>query len=83
VRFAETGGLAALVHVEDEIDVALRIMADVLRPVIAHVGEAERQEEARERIGIGAGKFDEFETVEAKRVIVRGHGKTPFNPEFC
>ena len=60
-----SAGLAGRLHVEDEVDVALGVVAHVLRAVVADMGEAQLDEQAGQRLGIGAGELDELEAVEA------------------
>ena len=73
MRAAELGGVAGRLHVQQEMDVALAIMADRLAAVRADMGEAKLAEHPRQRLRIGAGKLDELETVEADRVVAGGH----------
>ena len=68
VLVAELRDLADALHVEQEIDVALGVAADILAAVAADMGEAERDEQASECFGVGAGEFDEFKAVEAEIV---------------
>jgi hypothetical protein len=75
---AEIRDLAGIVHVEQEVDVALRVAADILRLVRADMGEAHLHEQIGQRIGIGPGEFDEFEAVEAHRIVGRPTGRTGF-----
>ncbi len=69
MRLAEIGHLTDRLHVQDEVDVALAVMPDILRPVVAEMREAHRHEQVRQRFRIGSGELDEFETVETDRVI--------------
>ena len=73
VRLAEIGDLPGGVHVEQEIDVALGIAADILGFVIGDMGEAHGREQVRQRLRIGAGELDELEAVEAERVGIGSH----------
>jgi hypothetical protein len=74
MRLAERRRLAGRLHVEDEVDVSLRVTPYILRLVVAEVSEAERREQAGKRVRIGPGELDEFKAVEADRVFVRSHG---------
>jgi hypothetical protein len=74
VRAAKFGYLAGGLHVEDEVDVALTIVADILRSMVAEMGEAHRGEQAGKGFGIGAGEFDELKAIKAERIFVLGHG---------
>ena len=78
--FAELRGLAVRLHVEDEIDVALRIAADVFAAMIADMGETHPGEQIGQRIGIGAGEFDKFKAIKAHKVFgFLGHVTIPVN----
>ena len=75
---AEMRDLSGRIHVEQEVDVALRIAADILRPMRADMSEAHLHEQVSQRIGIGAGELDELEAVQAHGVVVRvGHRESP------
>ena len=78
---AEFRRLALRFHVEQKVDAALGVAADVLGPVGADMGEAHGDEQPGQRLGIGAGEFDEFEAVEAEVVrlglVLDGHANLP------
>jgi hypothetical protein len=74
MRVPERLGMAAFLHVQQEVDVALAIMAHRLRAMVADMGEAQLLEQSGQRFGIGAGEFDELEAVEADRICACGHG---------
>ena len=74
VRVAEAGDLARFIHVEQEVDVALCVAADILGFVRADVREAHLLEQIGHRLGVRRGEFDEFEAVQAHRIFGLGLG---------
>jgi len=77
----ETVGLG----IDDEIDVALAIERHVLGAVPGHGAKAQALEQLAQRLGVGRGVFDEFETIGGhgigpglRRVFrIGGHGLSP------
>ena len=65
----EIPGLALRLVVDDEVDAALSPQADVLGTVPGDFGETEQLECLLEDRGVGCGKLDEFETVEAHGIV--------------
>jgi hypothetical protein len=47
--------------------------------MVGKMGEAHRLEQTRQRIGLGAGEFDEFEAVEAERIVMRHGADSPYS----
>ena len=66
---AERRRLARRLHVQDEVDVALLVANDILRPVPRHGREAERLEQFPQLVRIGRGVFDELEPIGAQRIV--------------
>src|SRR5690606_497718 len=74
----EALGKAFRLGIEDEVDVALAIKRDVLRPVLRHGGKAHALEQGCQLGGFGCGIFDELETVGAHGVVEQvGHAVLP------
>jgi hypothetical protein len=67
----EVRHLSGGIHVEQKIDVALRVTAHILGAVIRQMREAHGGEQGGQRLRIGAGEFDELEAIEPQRVVTR------------
>ncbi len=67
---AELGDLPDRLHVQQQVDIALRIAADILGSVGGKVREAHCFQQRRQRLRFRTGEFDELKAVEAKRVVV-------------
>ena len=76
MRLAESRDLAGIVHVQQEVDIALGIAADVFRLVRADMGKAHFFKQICESLGIRPGEFDELEAVEAHGIFgsIGSHG---------
>ena len=79
VRGAERRRLAGRLHVEDEVDVALREAQHVLGAVPGDGREAHQLEQPLQPLRLGRGELDELEAVGAERIVeqVAAHGLSP------
>src|SRR5665213_557023 len=75
-------GLAARLHVEDEVDAALLVAQHVLGAVARHCGESHGLKYPREPFRIRAGELHEFEAVGAEWIVeqIRGHESALLRP---
>ena len=63
------GRRAARFVIGDQVDPALAPQLHLFGPVIGDMGKAHPRKDGFQRAGIGRAEFDEFEPVEAKRVV--------------
>src|SRR6185437_2942930 len=78
VRRAERRRLAGRLHVEDEVDVALREPQHVLRAVLRDGPKAHQLEQLLQPHRLRRGELDELEAVRTQRIVEQvGHAFPP------